>query len=128
MWTAYLRLSGAKIGRRVYVNTLAISDHNLLEIGDDVVIGDAVHMSGHTVEAGFLRTGRVRLGSNVTIGLGTVIDIDVVIASRCQIGASSLVPKHSRLEAPGTYAGIPVKRLDVSPASTATLRPSSDSR
>ncbi len=33
------RVTGARIGRRVYVNTLFISDHNLLEFGDDVVIG-----------------------------------------------------------------------------------------
>jgi len=56
IWTAYLRLNGARIGRRVYVNTLFISDHNLLEFGDDVVIGSEVHISGHVVEGdtGFL--------------------------------------------------------------------------
>ena len=68
IWTAYLRLNGARIGRRVYVNSLAVSDHNLLEFGDDVVIGADVHLSGHTVEGGRLKTGAVRLGSNVTIG------------------------------------------------------------
>ena len=110
-WTAYLRLSGARLGRRVYVNTLAMSDYNLIECGDDVVIGDGVHLSGHTVEAGVLRTGRVRIGSNVTIGLGSAIEIDVEIASGCQIGALSFVPKHTRLTTPGVYAGIPVKLL-----------------
>jgi len=111
LWTAYLRLNGARIGRRVYINTLAMSDHNLLEIGDDVVIGDAVHLSGHTVEHGRLRTGRVRIGSNVTIGLGSVVDIDVVIGSGSQIGALSLVPKHARLTTPGLYVGIPARPL-----------------
>ena len=38
IWSAYLRLNGARVGRRVYVNSLGVSDHNLLEFGDDVVI------------------------------------------------------------------------------------------
>ena len=57
VWTAYLRLSGARLGRRVYVNSLAVTDYNLLDFGDDVVIGEDVHLSGHTVEHGVLKTG-----------------------------------------------------------------------
>ena len=107
LWTSYLRLSGARLGRRVYVNSLSLSDYNLIECGDDVVIGDAVHMSGHTVESGVVKTARVRLGSNVTIGLGSVIEIGVEIGSGSQIGALSFVPKHARLKGGCVYAGAP---------------------
>jgi acetyltransferase-like isoleucine patch superfamily enzyme len=111
IWSAYLRLNGARIGRRVYVNTTFISDHNLLNLGDDVVIGADVHISGHTVEAGVVKTASVRLGRGVTIGLGSVIDIDVHIGDNSQVGALSLVPKHSRLESDVVYIGIPVRRM-----------------
>ena len=112
IWTAYLRLNGARLGRRVYVNSLAVSDHNLLEFGDDVVIGGDVHISGHTVEHGMVKTGRVRLGRHVTIGLGTVVNIDVDIGPHTQVGALSLVPKHTTLAAGAIYVGIPVRRLE----------------
>lgn len=111
IWTMYLRLAGARLGRRVYVNSLALTDYNLLEFGDDVVIGDGVHLSGHTVEHGVLSTARVRLGRNVTIGVGSIVDIGVEIGDHCQVGALTLVPKHSRLEAGAVYAGIPAHRL-----------------
>ena len=111
VWTSYLRLSGATIGRRVYVNSLALSDYNLLEFGDDVVIGADVHLSGHTVEAGVVKTAGVRLGNGVTIGVGAVVGIGVTIEDRAQVGALSLVPKHTRLEGRHVYAGIPVRRL-----------------
>lgn len=111
VWTYYLRLNGARIGCRVYVNSLFISDHNLLDFGDDVVIGSDVHISGHTVERGLVKTGGVRLGPGVTIGLGSVIDIGVQAGAGCQIGALSLVPKHTKLEAGAVYAGIPVRRI-----------------
>jgi acetyltransferase-like isoleucine patch superfamily enzyme len=111
VFTFYLRLNGARLGQRVYVNTLFISDHNMLEFGDDVVIGSEVHLSGHTVERGFVKTGTVRLAKNVTIGLGAVVDIDVEAGEGCTVGAMSLVPKHTKLEAGAVYAGIPVKRI-----------------
>ena len=111
IWSAYLRLNGARVGRRVYVNSLGVSDHNLLEFGDDVVIGGDVHLSGHTVEGGFVKTATVRLGDRVTIGLGSVIGIGVTVGSDVQIGALSLVPKHATLDGGCIYVGVPARRL-----------------
>ena len=61
MWTLYMRWNGARIGRGVHINSLSISDHNMLEFGDGVVIGENVHLSGHTVEGGMVKTGPVKL-------------------------------------------------------------------
>jgi acetyltransferase-like isoleucine patch superfamily enzyme len=108
IWTAYLRLNGARLGKRVYVNSLAVSDYNLLEFGDGVVIGGDVHLSGHTVEGGVVKTARVRLGRNVTVGLGSVIEIGVEIGPDAQVGALSFVPKYSKLEGGMVYVGTPV--------------------
>lgn len=107
LWTSHLRLNGARLGKRVYVNSLSVSDYNLLECGDDVVIGGAVHLSGHTVEAGVVKTAHVRLGNDVTIGLGSVIEIGVEIGSHAQVGALSFVPKYSKLKGGLVYAGTP---------------------
>ena len=111
VWTTYLRMNGARLGRRVYVNSLFVSDHNLLEFGHDVVIGGEVHLSGHTVEHGLVKTGRVRLGDGVTIGLSSVVEIDVEVGAGAQVGALSFVPKHARLSAGGVFVGVPVKPL-----------------
>ena len=111
LWTFYLRLNGARLGRGVYVNSLAVNDHNLLDFGDRVVIGDGVHLSGHTVERGVVRTAAIRLGDDVTVGLGTVVGIGVQAGSRCQVGALSMVPKFSRLASDTTYVGAPVRVL-----------------
>ena len=46
LWTWYMKLNGARIGSGVYINSLSISDHNLLEMGDGVVIGESVHLPG----------------------------------------------------------------------------------
>jgi acetyltransferase-like isoleucine patch superfamily enzyme len=112
IWTLYLRWNGATIGRGVYINSLSISDHNMLEFGDGVVIGENVHLSGHTVEGGMVKTGRVRLARFVTVGLGSMVGIGVEAGEKCQIGALSVVPKYSKLEGGVIYAGVPVKRIE----------------
>jgi serine acetyltransferase len=114
VWTAYLRLAGARLGRRVYVNSLAVTDYDLLEFGDDVVIGADAHLSGHTVEGGVLKTARLRLGNGVTIGVGSVLEIGIEAGDGCQVGALSFVPKHTLLVPGATYAGIPAERIDES--------------
>jgi len=112
LWTLYHRLNGARLGRRVYLNSYQLADHNLLEFGDDVVIGADVHLSGHVVESGIVKTAAVRLGRGVTIGVGSVIGIGVVVAQDTQVGALSVVPKHRHLDAHALYGGVPVRRLE----------------
>jgi acetyltransferase-like isoleucine patch superfamily enzyme len=111
LWTAHLRLYGARMGKRVYVNSLHLTDYNLLEFGDDVVIGDDVHLSGHTVEEGVVRTAPLRIGPGSTLGVGSVLEIGVVIGARCQLGAMTFVPKYARLNDATVYVGIPARAL-----------------
>lgn len=125
VWTLYHRLNGARIGRAVYINSLSVVDDNLLEMGDHVVIGHGVHLSGHTVERGVVRTGAVQLGPDVTIGVGSVVSIGVEIGPGTQVGALSVVPKYQRLEGGAVFGGAPVRRLDqpqVTPISRARGR------
>lgn len=112
IWRFYIRMNGARVGRAVYVNTLSVSDHNLLEFGDGVVIGESVHLSGHTVEGGFVKTAHVRLGRGVTVGLGSIVGIGVEAGEGSQVGALSVVPKYTKLEPHTTYAGVPVRRIE----------------
>ncbi len=111
VWVLYMRLNGAHIGRSVWVNSLSIMDHNLLELGDGAVIGSDAHIAGHIVEGGVLKTAPVHIGRGVTIGIGTVIGIGAQIGDHAQVGALSVVPKHSKLEAGGVYGGVPARPI-----------------
>lgn len=111
IWNWYMRLNGARIGRDVWVNSLALMDHNLLDFGDGVVIGSDAHVSGHVVERGVLKTAPVRLGRNTLVGIGSVIGIGVQSGEEVQVGALSVVPKFTRLETAGVYVGVPAVRV-----------------
>lgn len=112
LWNFYMRLNGARLGRRVWVNSLWLTDHNLLDFGDGVVIGSEAHLSGHTVERGVVRTAPVRLGDGVVVGLSTHVEIGVEVGAGCQIGSLSMVPKFTKLDPHGTYVGAPVHKLE----------------
>jgi acetyltransferase-like isoleucine patch superfamily enzyme len=112
LWSLYMRWNGAKMGRGVHINSLSISDHNMLEFGDGVVLGENVHLSGHTVEGGTVKTGYVRLGRFVTVGLGSMVGINVEVGEKTAIGAMSAVLKGTTLDADSVYAGVPVRKMD----------------
>jgi acetyltransferase-like isoleucine patch superfamily enzyme len=111
VWNWYMRLNGARLGRNVWVNSLALMDHNLLDFADGVVIGSDAHVSGHVVERGILKTSSVRLGRDTLIGIGSVVGIGVESGNGVQVGALSVVPKFTKLEAGGVYVGVPVARV-----------------
>ncbi len=106
-----MKLNGARLGKRVFVNSLWVTDHNLLEFGDDVVVGSEVHLSGHTVEGGMVKTAKVVLEDRVMVGVSSIVGIGVHAKAGCQIGAMSFVPKFSVLETNLRYGGIPVHPL-----------------
>jgi len=110
-WSLYMRLNGARMGRGVWVNSLALMDHNLLDFGDGVVIGSDAHVSGHIVERGMLKTARVALGAGTVIGTGCVVGIGVERGAGTQVGPLSVVPKFTTLEAGASYSGVPVHRI-----------------
>lgn len=115
-WTWYLRINGARVGRGVYVNSTNVGDHNLLELGDGVVIGSDVHLSGHTVERGHLVTRRIRIGPHAVIGIGTIVSPGARIGAAVQVGALSFVPKDACLHDGRRYVGVPVREIAVTPA------------
>ena len=112
VWSFYMRLNGARLGHRVWVNSLGVTDHCLLDFCNDVVIGAGVHLSGHTVERGIVRIAPVRLGTGTTVGVNTHVEIDVETGPGCQFGSLSMVPKGSRLDGDSVYVGCPVRKLD----------------
>jgi len=109
LWTWFLRLNGARMGRDVHVNTLSIYDHNLLRFGDHVVVGSDVKLSSHVVEGGKLWIAPVVFGNEVTIGTNSIVQPGVVAEDGARVGTLSLVPKGMRLEAGKLYGGVPVQ-------------------
>jgi acetyltransferase-like isoleucine patch superfamily enzyme len=105
------RLMGMKLGKRVQINTAVIGDSNLIEIGDDTVIGGDVTLIGHSAERGNLVASRVAIGSNVTIGLMAIVMPGVTIGDRAMIAASAFLPKGTVVGPDEIWGGVPARKI-----------------
>ncbi|KAA0008773.1 MAG: hypothetical protein FE036_01735 [Thermoplasmata archaeon] len=107
----YLRLIGAKIGRRVFLSlNEIIFDPCLIEIGDGTMIGTRAMVLAHIGEEK-LTLKKTKIGKNCIIGTEALIMPGVVIEDNIAVGAKSLVPKNAILKKGKIYAGIPVKEI-----------------
>ena len=109
--TLFYRLMGAKIGEGVNINTAGLADLSMLEIGDNVLIGGGVALICHASERGFIRLAPTKIGSNVSIGLASVILPDCEIGDGASIAPCSFLPKGTKIPPKGLWGGNPVKDL-----------------
>ncbi len=107
----YHRLMGARIGKRVQINTGVVADQNLIEIGDDTVIGGDVTLVCHSAERGQLVTAPIRIGSRVTIGLMAVVFPGCTIGDGAIIAAGAVLSKGARVGPGEIWAGVPARRV-----------------
>ena len=106
------RLTGMKVGRNVAVGLSAVFDiffPELIEIGDNCIIGYGVTVLAHEFLHKEWRTGEVRIGRNVLIGANSTILAGVSIGDNSRIGACSLV--NSDIPKNSFYAGVPARKV-----------------
>lgn len=87
----------AAIGRHCIINTAAVVEH-------DDRIGDFAHIS-----VGAKLAGTVTVGSAAMVGIGAVVSNNLSVCGGCMIGAGAVVVKS--ITEPGTYVGIPARRI-----------------
>jgi len=105
------RLMGMRIGARVQINTAVVADQNLISIGDDTVIGGDVTLVAHVAERGRLFAAPVVIGSQVTVGLMSVIFPGCVIGDGAIIAAGSVVAKGAKVGPGEIWSGVPARRI-----------------
>lgn len=107
----FLRAMGMRIGRHAFINTELISDPCLIRIGDDAVIGGAVHLFAHYGGGGHLTIAPVSIGDRATIGLGATVMGDVVVGSDATILPHSVLLPGSRVGDGETWGGVPARPI-----------------
>lgn len=106
------RALGMRIGDRVAIGLGAMFDifyPQLVEIGDDTIIGYNATILCHDVLVDSWRAGRVRIGKRVLIGANCTILPGVTIGDGAVVSAMSLVNKD--IPAGAFVGGVPAKEL-----------------
>ncbi|MEX2161579.1 MAG: DapH/DapD/GlmU-related protein [Anaerolineales bacterium] len=108
----FYRRMGAKIGKGTLVATNRIWDCDLVEIGENCIIGGNASISAHYAQGARGRLRKVVIGNSVTVGANSSIMPGVVIEDNVVVGAHTLVPPGMHLKSGGIYLGVPAERVN----------------
>lgn len=109
-WMAsFLRLFGARIGRRNYIETTYLTEFDLVAVGDDNSIGRAASLQTHLFEDRVMKMSTVRLANGCSIGPRSIVLYDSSLQAGSGLDALSLVMKGESLPANTQWRGIPAQ-------------------
>jgi non-ribosomal peptide synthetase-like protein len=131
--SAYLRAMGARVGRGVWCETTAVTEYDMIELGDAAAVNREGCLMTHLFHDRLLRIGPTRLAPGASLGPSAVVLPDTVVgAGTCVTGHSVVLrgeelPEHTRWQgtpvapvtgtAPG-YQATPTRSRTWSPDST----------
>lgn len=106
------RLIGIKVGKKVSVGLGVVFDiffPELIELGDNSVIGFDSAILTHEFLVDEFRKGRVKVGKNVLVGARSLILPGVEVGDNAKISAMSLV--NDNVASNSFVGGIPIREI-----------------
>jgi non-ribosomal peptide synthetase-like protein len=108
LYSAYLRLMGARIGRNVILSCRCPPVcTDLVTIGDNTIIRNDTILLGYRAQSNFIHMGPVAIGSNAFVGAASVLDIDTAMGDNTQLGHASSLQSGQRVPDGKRYHGSP---------------------
>lgn len=110
LYPFFLRAMGAKVGKFCHIGKMTVGAcADLVEIGDDVVIGADVVLSVSVIERGRLILKKVVIEKGAVIGTHCVIEGGATIGERAEVAALSLVPDGMHIPGFQRFHGSPAR-------------------
>jgi non-ribosomal peptide synthetase-like protein len=104
-----LRLFGAKIGRRVWIDTTDMTEFDLVTIGDEAELNQDGGPQTHLFEDRVMKMDHLRLGARSTMGAFSIALPGAQLADGARLGSLSLVMKGETIPAGQPWAGSPAR-------------------
>jgi non-ribosomal peptide synthetase-like protein len=106
-----LRALGARIGRRVHIHRVDLTHGgwDLLDIGDDAVIGQDATLGLVELEDGHVVVGPVTIGAGALVDVRAGVDGHGVVGAGAELTALSSLPEGGRIPDGARWDGIPAR-------------------
>jgi len=108
LMSVYLRAMGARVGRDVWFETLAVTEFDVVELGDGCVVNRGACVETHLFHDRLMRIGPARLGAGSTLGPASVVLPDTVPGAGTRVGGRSVVLRGEELPPGTSWHGAPV--------------------
>jgi non-ribosomal peptide synthetase-like protein len=105
----YLRALGARIGKRVYLETTDFSEFDLVRIGDGAALNADCTIQTHLFEDRVMKMSKLEIGASCSVGANSLILYDTRMEPGSSLGPLSLLMKGEVLPTNTAWAGIPAR-------------------
>ncbi len=106
----FFRLMGAKIGKRVFLDTTYLTEFDLISIGDDAALNDSCTIQTHLFEDRVMKMSTIHIGAHCSVGAGSVVLYDTLMQDGATLGDLSLLMKGESLPAHTQWHGTPAHK------------------
>ena len=107
----FLRLLGVKVGRRVFNDGCGMSERVLVEIGDGVNLNARSYLQSHSLEEGVFKSDVIRLGADVSVGVGGFVHYGVEMREGAILDADAFLMKGELVPARSRWRGNPARMM-----------------
>lgn len=108
------RSMGAKIGKRVYINTEGFAEFDLITIGDEVCINSDSLIQTHLYEDRIFKVDSLLIKEGCNVGVGSMVLYNTVMEPYSTLGSFSLLMKGETLPSHTYWEGSPAQCTSVS--------------
>ena len=106
------RLLGARVGAGAVVDTVGISEADLVEIGEDALIGDGARLCAHRFVPGAIVFGRVQVGAGAVVNPHAAVMADSVVGAGAELGPQSLLASAQTVPPNAYWEGAPARAAE----------------
>jgi non-ribosomal peptide synthetase-like protein len=107
----YWRLMGARIGKRVFIDSSDITEFDLIRVDDQAALNNDCSLQTHLFEDRVMKMSHVHIGKNCMIGHASIVLYDTQMEPGSQLHALSLLMKGETLPTATHWQGIPAKPI-----------------
>ena len=111
----YLRAMGARVGRGVWCETTAITEFDLVHLGDGCAVNRHAVLETHLFHDRLMRVAPARMDAGSTLGPSSALLPDTRLGAGACVGGRSVVMRGEELPAGTRWQGAPVASAPASP-------------
>ncbi len=103
------RLLGVRVGRRLFDDGCAMTERQLVSIGDDCTLNAGSVVQCHSMEDGTFRSDHTTIGARCTLDVGAFVHYGVTIEDDVVIETDSFLMKGSQVARGSRWGGNPAR-------------------
>jgi non-ribosomal peptide synthetase-like protein len=104
----YLRAMGSRVAKDAWINTLTITEFDLVTLGPGCALNRRSCIETHLFHDRMMSLGPITLGAHATVGPASAVLPDTVLGEWCSVGARSVVLRGEQLPPHSDWHGAPI--------------------